>query len=352
MTLANEIINHCITDREEERSMKLSPVFTSHAVLAADKPIRIFGDGGGSGVIRFAGEERRIVSSGECWQVEFPPMEPGGPYVMEAELDGEKVVLDDIRIGTVILFAGQSNMQLKLRDTSTGPDAWESMDGMRLYSTARLERGEFYFPTDGWVPCRADEAGNWSAIAYLAGRELLRETGQAVGAIACYQGASVIESWMPAGALQRIGIDIPAKDKHPDHFSETYSAWNGEGTLYGKALSQVVPYAISAVVWYQGESDTTEAEAAVYAEELCEMIRIWRRDFADEALPFVVIQIADFAPRDDAAWHTMQLSQAAVEGMLPHVYSVRSSDICEDDNIHPPTKDVLSHRVASVLLGR
>ncbi len=172
----------------------------------------------------------------------------------------------------------------------------------------------------------------------------------AVGIIACYQGASVIESWVPACAFQRIGINIPVENKHIDHISEAYKEWNGEGVLYEYALSQVVPFALSAVIWYQGESDTSTAEAEVYMDELKELISIWRKDFKNLLLPFVVVQIANYDERADEAWSLVQNAQLNIQNALDNVKTVISADVCESDDIHPKTKDKLSDRIADELM--
>lgn len=44
-----------------------------------------------------------------------------GPYTLTVSFETETVVLEDIYVGEVYLFAGQSNMEWKLRQTVT-PD--------------------------------------------------------------------------------------------------------------------------------------------------------------------------------------------------------------------------------------
>ena len=329
--------------------MKLNSIFTSHMVFAVGKPIRIYGEGKGSVEISFASHRKEIVSTSENWFVEFPPMEYGGPYEMRVVLEDETVVLDDIYIGDVYLFSGQSNMQFKLKDSSTPKSAYETNGKLRMYSTDRLQEGEYYTSADGWVMSDKDYVGNWSAITYLVGNGLSKKKQVGVGAIACYQGASVIESWVSKGTLEKANINLPIDQRSADHVFEEFAAWNGDGVLYSHALSQVIPYSINGVVWYQGESDSSEEESNVYAAELVELIKLWRRDFRDDELPFVVIQLANFDQRPDIAWSNIQKAQWEVQSMLPNVKTVICADVCEDDSIHPQTKDGLAQRVVEVL---
>lgn len=90
-------------------------------------------------------------------------------------------------------------------------------------------------------------------------------------------------------------------------------------------------------------------ESRLYELELVELIKVWRNDFKDMLLPFVVIQIADFIQREDEAWKGIQKAQSGVELILPNVKTVASRDVCENDDIHPKTKDGIANRVVEAL---
>lgn len=327
--------------------MKLNNIFTSHMVFAKGLPIRIYGEGSGVVQIRFAGHQKTITSHEQKWQIDFPPMEYGGPYAIEVIFEEKTIFLEDIYVGEVILFAGQSNMQFKMGESNTPADQYESNPKLRLFSTDRIEKTDYFTARDGWVLCEKEQLVHWSALAYLAGNEISRKKDIAVGVIACYQGASVIESWVPKGTFENRKIHIPLDQKHPDH---AFELWNGDGVLYAHALSQVVPFSLSAVVWYQGESDTSEEEGRVYSEELAALIDMWRRDFDRENLPFVVVQIADYQDRADAGWALVQKAQIEIQTKMPGVKTVVSADICESNEIHPPTKTKLAQRISRVIL--
>ncbi|MDO4743152.1 MAG: sialate O-acetylesterase [bacterium] len=329
--------------------MKLNPIFSSHMVFAQGHPIRIYGEGCGRANIFFAGQNRKVVSDGEEWFVEFESMEYGGPYELKVDFCDRSIVLDDIFIGEVFLFAGQSNMQFKLGESLTPKALYETNDRLRMFFTDRIEKTDMFTAADGWVKSNKDTVEHWSAIAYLAANRLSKTHGVAVGVITCYQGASTIESWVPKGAFSEIGIKIDNKYKFQDHTIEEYSAWNGEGVLYSFALSQVTPFSLSAVVWYQGESDTSIHEGEVYADELGRLINIWRSDFKNDKLPFVIIQIADYIERDDEGWKLVQAAQEKIQFMIPGVKTVVSADVCENYEVHPQTKAGIAERVADTL---
>ena len=330
--------------------MILNKLFTSHMVFAANKPIRVFGTGAGHAVVTLAGERREVISTTDSWMVELPPKPCGGPFSMEVILDNTRTVLEDIYIGEVYLFGGQSNIEFTLKETNTPEHEYQSEDALRFYTADRLGWDLHFSPADGWQVAEQASVGEWSALGYLAGREIARKKGVAVGIVGCYQGGSIIETWMPEGALAQVGIVVPADQKHSDHHCDWAKNWNRDGLLYHHAFLPLTPFSFSGVVWYQGESDTTVAEAEVYDRELCTLIDIWRRDLKSDTLPFVVVQIADLLPYRSEAWPMLQAAQQRVPDMRPAVVMVRSADVCETDNIHPPTKTVLASRIAAALL--
>ncbi len=329
--------------------MRLNKIFTSGMVFAHSKPIRIYGEGGGTVGVELAGNKKAEKFTSDFWTIELPAMECSGPHELKIDLDGEKIILSDVYIGEVYLFSGQSNMQFKICESNTPRELYCDYPLLRTFAASRMEDGEFFFPDDGWVKCKKENVEKWSAIAYLTGVQVSIKKGVAVGAITCYQGASVIESWIPSGALAASGISLLPSELHPDHAHEVFSRWNGEAMLYDFALEQIIPFSLTGVIWYQGESDTSLAEASVYAKELCVMIKEWRKAFKNDTLPFVIVQIADYDERDDEAWHLLQREQERVADMINDVFCVKCADVCEKNDIHPPTKAVLSKRIADIL---
>ena len=162
----------------------------------------------------------------------------------------------------------------------------------------------------------------------------------------------MIESWMPQGTLEGIGIRLPEEEKFLDHYHEEYGKWNSDAFLYDQRLSLVIPYTLSGVVWYQGESDASPAEGALYLRELEALIRVWRQDFKNPMLPFVIVALADTESRIalGEGWHLIQRAQEEMSALVPRVYTVISRDICETDDIHPPSKHALALRIAKTIL--
>jgi len=330
--------------------MLLHPLFKSKMVLPANLPFAFFGNGAGMVSVTLLDNTYTAKSETENWSVPIPPLPYGGPYTVEVAFPDRKEMLSDVYIGDVFLLAGQSNMQLKLKDTDVDPSAYRSAPAVRIYHTDRVETGDVFSAKDGWVSCDKAIAGNLSAVGYMTGLAMHEKSGHAVGIITCYQGASVIESWVPAGAFEKRGITLADEEKFCDHFTPGFQKWNKDGKLFAHTLGQIVPFAVNAVAWYQGESDCSLAEAKVYGKELAILIDIWRETFKDETLPFAVVQLADNAERAGEAWETIQKAQKDIEEKRPFVKTVVCRDVCEDTDIHPRKKQVLAKRLADTLL--
>ena len=326
-------------------AMILNPLFSDGAVFQAGRPIRVFGSGDGTATVALDGDSATVASRGGFWLAELPARPHGGPFCLEVAMGGKAVAVRDVYVGETILFAGQSNVQFKLRESITDNAVFGDNPLVRLFTTRRPNPGDRFCPADGWVPCRNADASDWPALSYFTANILQRRLGCAVGAAVAYQGASTIQSWMPTEAFSGNRFAIPDAQMHPDHFNPAYF-WNRPGFLREDVLRQLVPFPFGRVVWYQGESNTTTAEGAVYGLMLEEMVAAWRRDFAMPGLPFLIVQIADFDGRADAGWNSVQEAQERACGLIPDATLVRSADVCESDAIHPPTKSRLAERLA------
>ena len=323
--------------------MKLSSIFSNGTALQANKPIRIYGSGKGKAEVLFDGERAQAVSGDGFWCLTLSPRPYGGPYELLVTLNGVTTRYKDLYVGEVLLLAGQSNMGFKLHKTSYPAESYEENPLLRYYTAERFEKEDRHAPEDGWVPCTKENAAFFSAIGYHLGMRMSRERGIAVGLIACYLGSSRIESWIPEEIARREEFYLPPEEKFDSPYVR--GEHNEPGRLYGIRQQSVVPYVLGRVIWYQGESNTGSGEGRIYTRLLSELIGRWREDFLDVSLPFTVIQIADWDARQDDGWRGIQRAQERIAELVDEVTIIRSSDLCETNDIHPPTKIHLAERI-------
>lgn len=326
----------------------LHPLFRDHMVFAAHLPIRVFGFGDPASVLQvmldgeFAEVKNCVCNfdNSPTWIAEFPEKDYGDGHTLKVRFEDREECIMDISIGEVVLLAGQSNMQFKLHESSTPREQWRGNSRIRVFFPDRMGESDRYVTKDGWILCTDDNAGDISALGYHLAQELSERMHCTVGLINCYQGASVIESWLPKE--KAAAIKVPTEQCTSNH---TYS-WNGDGVLYNFAFTVLCPFSISCVAWYQGESDTTAAEAAIYADELRLMVSIWREDLKNEKVPFLIVQIADLFTSAKEVFRLIQNAQAEAVKQIPDAYLIPSKDVCETNEVHPKTKWKLAKRLA------
>lgn len=127
-----------------------------------------------------------------------------------------------------------------------------------------------------------------------------------------------------------------------------------ETLLYNKMIYPLQPYPIKGVIWYQGESNAGDADAALkYRKQFTDMIRGWRKAWGQGDLPFLWVQLASFISGGDtldvSPWAILRESQSAALS-LPNTAQAVSIDIGDPNDIHPRNKHDVGHRLALAAL--
>ena len=138
------------------------------------------------------------------WRVEMKDLPPGGPYDMTIA-GSASVTLRDVLVGDVWVGAGQSNMEMTLKETS---DAKKSISlaqapKIRLFLQSHAMAGKPAEEAQGhWVVCSPETAGDFPAAAYFFALNLHKKLDLPVGLLVAAWGGSYIESWMPRDAFE------------------------------------------------------------------------------------------------------------------------------------------------------
>lgn len=334
--------------------MKLNPIFKDGMVLSANRKIKIFGESENPVKITFLGETKTCVPIENKFLIEYPESPCGGPYSMTIESGNEKIVINDVYIGIVLLMCGQSNMMFKVKEGQDELNDCHNDELLRMHVCDHIiffdGELEHFRSSMGWIKCKKSEIGEWSSIAYQTGAMLRKKYNVAVGLVCAYQGASVIESWLPDYAVKNPAIQVDLSKKHYDHRDAFYRLWNENSRLFDFVTAPIMPYSISAAVWYQGESDTTVEEGQIYDKELELLIESWKKGFEIKNLPCVIVQIADLNCRNDEGWRAVQLAQERAVKNISRSYLVVSKDVSDTFTIHPPKKKLLAKKISETLI--
>ncbi|HLJ49833.1 MAG TPA: sialate O-acetylesterase [Bryobacteraceae bacterium] len=295
---------------------------------------------GGSPVSGFEWMAVGKVNKLQKWTAEIKGVHTGGPYRLEVRLQGSPIIypVDKIMVGDLWILAGQSNMegygdlvdvqqpipQVHSFDMS---DKWliaeeplhtlvsaEDRVHWRLNDQKEPERwsGE---RLDKYITQRKKGAGLGLPFAV----EMFRRTGVPIGVIPCAHGGTIMEQWSPT-----------LKDREGD-------------SLYGSMLRRfhAVGGNVKGMLWYQGESDASPAEAPYFLRRFEDFVKAVRADFNEPDLPLYYVQIGrHISNMNIAEWNNIQAMQLKAETDLPNVGMISSIDCTLDDAIHTSTQDL------------
>nr|MBA3685051.1 9-O-acetylesterase [Planctomycetota bacterium] len=185
--------------------LRFDGMFTDHAVVQRDAPLRISGTAAAGQVVAvsLAGSRGDAVAGADgAWSVVLPALPAGGPYVLAA-VGPERIERIDILVGEVWFCSGQSNMAVTLANYGGASEiAQADCPTVRVYSTWY---GRSVVPVreaeGSWRICTPADAGSFSAVAYHFARRLQRELGVPVGVVVSAVGGTAISSWLDRAAL-------------------------------------------------------------------------------------------------------------------------------------------------------
>ncbi|QOJ01616.1 MAG: DUF1080 domain-containing protein [Phycisphaeraceae bacterium] len=124
---------------------------------------------------------------------------------------------------------------------------------------------------------------------------------------------------------------------------------NTASALYHGMISPLVPYGLSGVIWYQGESNRTSH--ARYTSLFPRMIEDWRRIFERPGLPFYFVQIAPFRYAGDRGETALLREAQAAALSLPSTGMVVTMDVGNPLDIHPANKREVGRRLGLLALS-
>ena len=129
-------------------------------------------------------------------------------------------------------------------------------------------------------------------------------------------------------------------------------------TLYNAVLYPLAPYAISGIVWYQGESNT--GNPAPYADYLKKLMGCWRDRWQDPQMPFCIVQLANYDGRQqtgfprpisyqaapvNSGWAQLREAQRTAAKADSYAELAVINDLGETVDIHPLRKKEVAERI-------
>lgn len=387
--------------------IQMPAIFQNGMVLQRDRPVCIWGTSAGCSLvqIKLGGHTACAnVDPDGTWKAYLPPMAAAVDLMLEVTAGEETVCLHDVAVGEVWLAGGQSNMEFLLRYDAHAQQAVRTdCPDVRCFEVPKIsypgEEKDFDYSSVGcWRKAVGEECLYFTAVGFYFAHRLYDEFEVPVGIINCTWGGTSAACFTAleylTGPLSRLieqaeraneGLDYdaaleeykviqrrineaPSKmgivNMAPIYVDEEarrsmeqtrryhlapFSAFR-PGGLYKTMLRTIAPYTVSGVIWYQGESDTDNAD--IYDELMGAMIRCWR-DLWGEELPFFMVQLTPFEYMVEALdFVPIRASQERICEQQNRVWLVCAMDAGMRYDIHPKDKHPIGNRLALQALSK
>lgn len=386
--------------------IKIAPIFSDRMVLQKGRNINVFGTGddGERVSVSFRGFTAETTVKNGSWTAVLPAQQDYAEG-LEMTVAGGDVsrTFTDIAIGEVWLAGGQSNMEYELRNCTTGKQHLENdKPNVRYYYTPKINSLEPDYEkvmTDtGWSRFEGDSPKAWSAVGYIFAKELSEKLGCTVGIIGCNWGGTKASYWMNEESLisdtdLRFDYDkmLAACEGKTDEeltriyreYEEYHNAWNERSAkyysnaadpswnecikecgeckypgppvplnpmcptaLYRSMIQRVCPYTLAGFMYYQGESDDDNPQN--YYKLLRGLIDLWRTDWGDSELPFLIVQLPMHLYKGDEDrknWCVIREAQEKAYRTIRNTGLAVAIDCGEFNEIHPHDKEQVAHRL-------
>lgn len=313
-------------------------------------------------IISTSWSKDRIITHSDAdgkWKADIATPEAGGPHKICIS-DGERLTLDNILIGEVWICSGQSNMAMPMKGYLGQPveEASKYIMTARPESLIRLcnvsERLSFE-PMDtcgaAWHEHTPEGVAESSATAYFFARTLYEALCIPIGIINISHGDSPIEAWIDPEILRTEFVDefdlshLETKEWPKERAHKLPSV------LYNGMLHPVMPFTAKGFIWYQGCSNRKKPEQ--YKRLQPAFVKMLRRDWDNENMPFYFTQIAPFKASnpDKRRGGFMMWAQAQTLELIPNSGMACLHDAGDYYCVHPPYKKVAGERLAYLALS-
>ncbi len=339
------IENIVVTEMEGEfETFMLPNFFCENMVLQRDKPHVIYGRGTGDITVTLSRGElvstSTVSAKDGLFEAVLNPLPASlEPYTLTVSAKDKSERVENVFIGDVFMLAGQSNMaqnyehqiteQLGDGVTTSNMPQLITDDRIKFFKLSRTpsdtESFDVPFETEGWQPLNDATKKKLSYIGmYFAKERLDEEPDVPIGLMSTAWRGTTINRWMR---------------KSDDNKTLNYTPTNGD--IYNSHVAPLVKYPISAVLWYQGESDAKNP--VMYEEAFPTLIKDWRKLWNDEDLPFLYVQLARYGKDNYAPLRVAQMKALELENTGMAV--ILDTDKGLYNNLHPLGKETVAERL-------
>lgn len=385
--------------------IRLPAIFQHGMVLQRQKPVCVWGEAQSGQLVHIQVGQNRAVAQTIAgrWMAYLPPMEAASGLEMTVWTDLDAIHIRDVAVGEVWIAGGQSNMEFLLKHDAQRAEAADRVcEDVRCFEVPKISfpgQEDYFKMSDAgvWRKENPTDSLLFNAIGYYFANRLHEALGVPIGIINCTWGGTSASCWVSekylTGELQfyldrarevQAGMDYekelpgfiemqknilasdidmgrpnlapvsPLIDQQTHERLMTMNNWPFSPFrpcgLYNLMLKTIVPYTVSGVIWYQGESDEYFSEQ--YESAMKAVIRCWRDEWRQQ-LPFLMVQLASFEVMAEYLdFTTIRSAQERIARTVPQTYLVTAMDLGMRYDIHPKRKKPVALRLANQALDK
>lgn len=342
----------------------VNPMFGNHMILQRDAEAAIWGwTTPGTGVtIKIGGKTfRGTADSDGKWKTELGIFPAGGPHTITVSNGIETASYQNVKFGDVWLCSGQSNMEFKMSNVMNAAAEIKAANNPDIHFItipARTSQVPLSMVNNNskWQVTTSETVPRLSAAAYFFASKLNKETNVPIGIIFSAVGGTNAESWTSYRTLQTLPEYKQASEDVRTGAASSETTKSPTAYFNGM-IAPAAPYTLNGVFWYQGESNWGEQR---YYKLLPAWTQDWRTVFANQKLPFVIVQVSAYGTvqsKNNPAQTTEGLPETREAQLLTvqnddRTCLVVTTDIGNSKDIHPTNKQDVGLRSAVCALGK
>jgi len=369
--------------------LRLPAIVSDNMVLLQNASASVWGwaDPGEQITVRLETRSFQTVADPDGnWSAKLDGLPPG--MAGDITIRGKNALtIKNVAVGEVWLASGQSNMAMPVAFSKNADQEAAAADypELRIFTVTKAGGATPQKDCVGkWEVCTPKMARHFTAVGYYFAHDLLQNLKVPVGIINASVGGTSAELWTPAdvlaadpqfngfiGGWNRIKKDYPkakaaydvelakwkelaalaAKENKPAPAEPKLPRGGDEigapGCYYNGMIGPLLPCAIRGVIWYQGESNASNAKR--YSTLFPHLIQSWRERWGIGELPFLFVQLANwnFEPVSDKGSRWAELREVQLKTLsLPHTGMAVTIDIGDAKDIHAKNKQEVGRRLA------
>ncbi|MCX6983611.1 MAG: 9-O-acetylesterase [Lentisphaerae bacterium] len=386
---------------EAHTVLKMANIFSDNMVLRRDVEVSVWGWAlpGKKVTVSFKGQKVSAFADLDAkWMLRLAPVKADADGAeMEIKTADERIAVKNILVGEVWVCSGQSNMQFSLREVPDGEKQvaaakYPQIRLLTISSTPSDIPVDDIPAADKWQVCDPDSVASFSAIGYFFGREISEKLNVPVGLIDNARGGTLAEAWTSYDGIKaEKGLNVifdrhlklmekEGFDKRVVQWQKDLNTWNSLSAdekrewpvikkwwrkiappygypgdsdapswLFNSLVNPLIPYAISGVIWYQGETNVPRGKE--YGTLFPALINDWRKCWNQGDFPFYFVQIAPCHEFAEFNLTDLWTSQYKTAKTIKNCDMVSPIDVGDFSDPHPKRKEPIGKRLAALALA-